>query len=99
MGKIQNKATALRVSLLVHARDDLAVETPQQRLKLGTQQRRSALVVIKTGAEYLITLIAGQLFKESVKPRYAVGLAQHQVHRQLDPQNPMDVLQARPNLI
>ena len=77
MREIENAPASQTVALLVHARDDLAVESPQQRFELCAQQGHigTALPFAKAGTKHLVALFAAQLFKELGEAHEFVGLA------------------------
>ena len=97
MREVEDAATALGVAFLVHVHDHLAVETTQQRFKLGAQYGHvgATLLFAEAGAEHLIAFFAGQLIEEFVETEQFVGLAQHQINRHVDVEFLMHVLQAR----
>lgn len=99
-GEIEDATMALRVTLLVHAHDHLAVETMQQFFKLAAQHGHvgTALVFAEAGAQHLIAFFAGALVEELIKTKQAIGPAQHRIHQHIHRQLLVHVLQAHAHL-
>ena len=96
MREVEDAATALRIALLMHAQDHLAVQPAQQFLELLAHHLRIAAVLLlaETRAEHLVAFLPRQLLEEVVETENPVGLAQHQVDRHVHVQTLMDLVQA-----
>ena len=86
MREVEDAATALGITLLVHAHDHLAVEAMQQRFELAAQHGHisAALFLAETGTEHLVALFTRQLVEELIETWQAVRLAQYKVNRHID---------------
>ena len=95
--EVEDSRPTLRVTLLMHAHDDLAVQATQEFFELGAQDRcvGPALVFTQRGAKHLIAFFTAQLVEKGVETEQLIGLAQHQIHRHIRVQLLMDVLQPR----
>ncbi len=98
--EVEDATATQGIALLVDAHDHLAVQASQKVLERLAQDRHigAVLLLAEAGAQNLVALLAAQLVEELVEAEQLVGLAQHQVDRQIEVQGLLDFLQARAHL-